>query len=720
VLSVAIGVALSFGPALVQGAPAEATTSTSKTTFISSLVSAAQKTQRKFGVPASVSMAQAIAASDWGTSSAVSKAKNYFDTPCSASMTASQFAKLADAQVGKPYVLGAEAAISNPDPPKFDCSELVQWLFGRSGNPITDLAASQYNVTKKVTGSPKVGDLVFLRNNPARANGIGHVAVLTQKLSSGEWRVIEARGHLYGVVRTTLSYWKQRSYYAGLRRYSKFVLANGESVAASASSMYQSGCMDLGSDRIGKFTSMTNSFYANAAAITEDGAYADARAVMSSVPRFVDALAKVVKPKSAADYARTINDLIDTYHLNDYNVVPIKRVFESGDGGSKVKAVQYLLKGAGYSAEPTGTFDSATVSAVKKLQKAKKLEVDGQVGQYTLTALFASLKSGATGGRAAALNSLLNALGYRTTDGDTFGSATLAAVKSFQATAGHSASGTVDTYTWSALFMSLDSVAPKLTGSARVGQTLSVDGGNWGPGAVSLSYQWYAGSKAISGATKATYDVQPTDAGSAIRVVVTGLKTNYTETNRSAETDVVDNGTLTATPTPKITGTAAVGATLTAVPGTWAPAKVALAYQWARDGKDIEGATASTYTLKPADLDATLTVSVTGSRVGYNPVTKTSAKSGSVGKGTLSVKGVKVSGTPKVGKTLTAEPGTWSPSGVSLSYQWYRGSSKINGATKSTYKLATVNKGKLVSVRVTATLDGYTTLGKQSAKVKVS
>lgn len=33
----------------------------------------------------------------------------------------------------------------------------------------------------------------------------------------------------------------------------------------------------------------------------------------------------------------------------------------------------------------------------------------------------------------------------------------------------------------------------------------------------------------------------------------------------------------------------------------------------------------------------------------------------------------KISGTVRVGKTLTAKVGTWKPSGVSLKYQWYRG-----------------------------------------------
>jgi len=63
---------------------------------------------------------------------------------------------------------------------------------------------------------------------------------------------------------------------------------------------------------------------------------------------------------------------------------------------------------------------------------------------------------------------------------------------------------------------------------------------------------------------------------------------------------------------------------------------------------------------------------------------------------------------------------TWTPSGVTFTYQWYRGSAKIDGATKSTYKLAKVNKGASVSVRVVGSLEGYRNLGKQSAKVKVS
>jgi peptidoglycan hydrolase-like protein with peptidoglycan-binding domain/cell wall-associated NlpC family hydrolase len=721
VLSVAIAVAVTLGCALVQSPSAEAVSASAKTKFIASMVTAAQNTQRKFGVPASVSMAQAIVASDWGTSSAVDKAKNYFDTPCSGSMTAAQFAKLAEAQVGKPYVLGAEAAITNPNPPKFDCSELVQWLYGRSGNTITDLAAAQYNVTKKVASgdSPKVGDLVFLRNNPARSNGIGHVAVLTKKRSDGDWEIIEARGRAYGVVKTTLSYWKQRSYYAGLRRYASFVLVNGDSVTASAAGDYKTKCLKIGSTTYSAFSSMTNSFYANAAAITEDSAYKDARAVLSSVPKLVNALAKVVKPKSADDYADTLNKLIDTYHLTDYDIVPIGIVLVSGNTGSKVTALQHLLKAAGQSVTVTGKYDAKTVAAVKKFQKAKKLESDGEAGQYTLTALFSKLTSGTSGASAQALNALLDGLGYATTAGNDFGSATLAAVKSFQTTAGRGATGTVDPNTWAALFMALDSQAPKISGTTRVGQTLNATVDKWGPGTVALDYRWQRNGAAISGADGDSYTLKAEDAGKTLTVVVTGTKAGYTVTSRSsAATKEIESNTLGTAPVPTVKGTARVGQKLTATAGTWKPAPVTLAYQWLRDGTAIAGATKSTYTVQAADVDAKLSVTVTGTKAGYESASKTSAETDKVAKGTLTGKKPLIHGTRNVGVTLTLEVGTWSPSGVKLSYQWYRGDTAIKGATKTKYKLTKSDKGKQLTVVVKGTKDGYETLELRSAKTR--
>ncbi|WP_242682013.1 S-layer homology domain-containing protein [Herbiconiux sp. SYSU D00978] len=77
--------------------------------------------------------------------------------------------------------------------------------------------------------------------------------------------------------------------------------------------------------------------------------------------------------------------------------------------------------------------------------------------------------------------------------------------------------------------------------------------------------------------------------------------------------------------TPTITGSGAVGSTLTANAGTWSPAPVSLKYQWHRNGTAISGATASTYKVAAADAGSTLTVKVTGSKAGYLSATTTSA-----------------------------------------------------------------------------------------------
>lgn len=716
VLSLTVSVALAASVALfdVPRGTAATVSADAKQAFVARVVAPAQKAQRTYGVPASVSIAQAILASDWGTSAVAKKAKNYFDTRCSASMTPSQFAKLADAQVGKPYVLGAEAAISDADPPKFDCSELVQWLFGRSGNRITDLAAAQYNATKKVTGAPKVGDLVFLRNNPARSNGIGHVAILTKKLSGGDWRIIEARGRAAGVVRTTLSYWKQRSYYAGLRRSSSFVLAGTDGISASAASSFQSGCVTVSGTTYAQFTSVTNSFAAHAVAVAEDSAYRAARQVIDNLPAYIGAVAKVEQPKSPANYVAKINALMSQYKLRDYDVVPFSLVLDSGATGAKVTATQYLLGASGYTVPTTGRYDSATASAVKKFQKSKGLEADGQAGPITLTSLTTRISSGAMGSSVSALNTLLRSNGYTGDDSSSFSASTVAAVKAFQTDAGRPVTGAADDNTWAALYMTLTGATPKVSGKAVVGQTLTANPGTWGPGSVGLTYQWYRGGTRISGATKATYAITVADAGSALRVRVAGVKRLYTTTVRfSASTTTVPLLRLATTPVPKITGKAMVGQKLTANAGTWAPAPVTLSYQWYRGRTKIAGATDASFTITDREAGSTLTVAVTATKLGYVPVTRTSAPSATVPK-LLTGAIPTIAGTAKVGSTLTARPGTWTPSKVTLSYQWFRGSSPIKGATKARYLLHTSEVGQSITVRVTGRLSGYTAISRTS------
>ncbi len=700
------------------GNPAEAVTSPQQA-FIDKLVTPARTVQRSSGIPASVLIAQAIDASDWGDAKTVDDANNYFDTRCSSGMTGRQFATVARAQVGKPYVLGAEASITNPDPPRFDCSELVEWLYGRSGNRITDLAAAQYNVTKAVPkgSSPKVGDLVFLRNNPARSNGIGHVAVLTAKKSNGDWEIVEARGRASGVVKTTYSYWKTRKYYAGLRRYAKLRFAGSDGVVTSAAARYQTGCVTIASVKYSKYASITDSFRARAEAIAEDSAYAKARAVIGSSSAFIDQLAKVDRPKSSAGYAKKLKALIADYRLTDYDVVPYTLVLLPGDRGSKVTAAQYLLRAAGHSVTITGRYDAATKAAVKKYQRAKKLETDGEAGPITLTALAATVKPGASGNRVRALHALLGGLGYATTGGAAFGSATQAAVKAFQSLAGRHPTGVVDANTWAKLFMTLGPApAPKITGTAEVGEKLTAKPGKWGPGSVSLSYQWHRDGRAIAGATKAAYTVQLADAGAALTVTVAGRKAPYTTTvRRSAPTADVPLLTFTKTAKPKIAGTAKVGLKLTATSGAWTPAPGRFSYQWYRGKTAIAGATAAGYAVQPADAGAKLSVRVTGASTGYVSVTKASKATAAVAKGALTNAKAAITGKAKAGRTLTAVAGTWGPAPVGYGYRWYRGSTAIKDATGRTYKVTKKDRGAKLSVVVRGTKTGYVTVEKRAS-----
>lgn len=153
--------------------------------------------------------------------------------PSSTLYTAAQYAALLNKQVGKKYVLGEPRPYKGGNPKAFDCSGLIVWANNESGaHPMgDDTAEGLFNRSKPVTGSPKVGDMVFLANNSKRkapkgfSMGIGHMAVLTSKLSNGDWRIIEARGKASGVVATTLGYWKTRPYYAGIRRLPNFKLA---------------------------------------------------------------------------------------------------------------------------------------------------------------------------------------------------------------------------------------------------------------------------------------------------------------------------------------------------------------------------------------------------------------------------------------------------------------------------------------------------------------
>ncbi|MBN9195516.1 MAG: cell wall-binding repeat-containing protein [Microbacterium sp.] len=84
------------------------------------------------------------------------------------------------------------------------------------------------------------------------------------------------------------------------------------------------------------------------------------------------------------------------------------------------------------------------------------------------------------------------------------------------------------------------------------------------------------------------------------------------------------------------------------------------------------------------------------------------------GLGCLSGPAPTITGTVRVGSTLTAHAGTWTD-GTSLAYQWYANGVPLSGATASTLGLSSAVQGKRISVRVTGAQTGYVSLTRSSS-----
>jgi hypothetical protein len=74
------------------------------------------------------------------------------------------------------------------------------------------------------------------------------------------------------------------------------------------------------------------------------------------------------------------------------------------------------------------------------------------------------------------------------------------------------------------------------------------------------------------------------------------------------------------TAAPAVTGTGAVGNTLSCTQGTWTYVPTSYAYQWRRNGLNIAGATAATYLLVAADSGTNITCSVTATNAAGSTV----------------------------------------------------------------------------------------------------
>lgn len=192
----------------------------------------------------------------------------------------------------------------------------------------------------------------------------------------------------------------------------------------------------------------------------------------------------------------------------------------------------------------------------------------------------------------------------------------------------------------------------------------------------------------------------------------------YQETNATFDYGVIGAAGFATTPTPTLSGTACVGNTLSANPGSWKPEGSRLSYQWLRSGQPIVGATRATYTIQASDLGKSISVRVTGSLGSAAPVAKQSA-SKLVGECLIpATKAPILVGGKTTDSTLVSKLVV--PAGVSASYQWLRSGKSIKGATRSSYKLTAADVGKRIQSRVSLTKKGYKGRLLTSASVSVS
>ena len=164
----------------------------------------------------------------------------------------------------------------------------------------------------------------------------------------------------------------------------------------------------------------------------------------------------------------------------------------------------------------------------------------------------------------------------------------------------------------------VNTVAPSVTGAAKVGEVLAAEPGTWDTEGLTFAYQWLRDGEAIAGATASVYSATKDDLAESVAVRVTATKAGRPDGKATSAPVVVGLGDApTVVEAPVISGEPEVGEQLSVSEGTWSTAGLAFTYQWTRDGAPIDGATGASYTVVEADRERVVGVLVTANKAGY-------------------------------------------------------------------------------------------------------
>jgi hypothetical protein len=262
-------------------------------------------------------------------------------------------------------------------------------------------------------------------------------------------------------------------------------------------------------------------------------------------------------------------------------------------------------------------------------------------------------------------------------------------------------------------------IKPKSTfsGNMRVGAVLEAKVGSWKPTPSSVSYEWYSDGRLVGTGNKFT--INSDLRGKRITLKSTHAKPTYNATIRYSEPSaVVSGGLFSASPAPVIIGNSLVGNVLTAKAASWSPSTVVV-LEWFADGVPL-GSTGSTLLLTSNELGKRIAVKATGSRSGYDSVSRFSTETPVVQLPAIpkvSKPLIRLSNGKKyaVGSVLGITLGTWTP-GTTFTFTWLRNGIQIPNAGKSTYELRPEDVSRKISVSVTASLPGYRDLKSSSTQ----
>ena len=276
-----------------------------------------------------------------------------------------------------------------------------------------------------------------------------------------------------------------------------------------------------------------------------------------------------------------------------------------------------------------------------------------------------------------------------------------------------------------------------INGKLNVGETLiATNTLQDEDGMGSVIYRWYAGGREIGVGT--TYKLTAAEKGKTITAKAEYVDGKYhTESVISQETTTVEdalppppnpNPTPTPTPTPNpgpgpqpnpgggngiatLSGEAKVGQTLTVnINDIDGVPSGGIAYQWMANGKAINNATASTYTITPSDKGKHISVHIEYTDFLGNQESINSDATAAIGDGTTPIPpqppvqnhapsgNLTISGEAKIGQTLSVRSTLADEDGMgTVTYRWLADGKEIG--VGASYTLTEAEKGKSITVK---------------------